>query len=447
MVTWNPVGLSLDILLVEDEESLALTLADHLRDQGHRVFVRREVPAALAWLESNPVDMVLTDVRLPGGSGMQVLERALRLDPPAWVLVMTGYATVSDAVDAMQAGAKAYLQKPFPAEALLSQVAQFSEFREMQARLATLENNEEDDQNLTGDSTIVRGVRKKMLEALGGDGPILLIGESGTGKERAARWIHNSSRRPTPFVPFACGAVPDTLLESSLFGHVKGAFTDADEDSPGLLHQVKNGTLFLDGLQDLSESAQATLLRFLQERTYSPLGTTEERAFSGRILAAVQPQALDAGAIREDLIHRLAVLPILIPPLRDRIEDVPLLVSRLLHRYDPEGRRKPAKKALDALMAFDWPGNVRELENAVHRGITLVGNSKVIYAEHFFPGGVEGETGTLDMATALRLAETDAIKKALRSTQGKKMKAAELLGISRKVLWQRMKVLGIGEES
>jgi len=442
------------ILLVEDERTLAIPLADSLRDAGQDVTMLHDGAAALAWLSEGRCDLVITDVRLPGADGIQILERARHQDPPADVIVMTGYASVEQAVGAMRGGAFGYLQKPFPSEALLGQVQRVEEVRGMRAELERLRGGAggEDDLGLVGTSAAMADVRSRIRAAGSSDAPVLIHGESGTGKERVARAVHlASARSDAPFLGVACAAIPEGLLEGELFGFKKGAFTGADEDRAGLFEQAGEGTLFLDDVDDFPAAAQGALLRVLQEREIQPLGSDAVIPFRGRVVAASKVDLLEAvreGDFREDLYYRLAVVPLHLPPLRERLDDLPVLVAAFLERADPEGRLEVPQETLGRLGEHDWPGNVRELENAVIRAVALAGRAKALRLEHFLPGGPLGGTtrrpeDVTSLRETIRLAERDAIRQALAATQGRRAEAAKLLGISRKALWQKAKELGL----
>jgi DNA-binding NtrC family response regulator len=442
------------ILLVEDEKTLAIPLADSLRDEGHHVTMLHEGPAAMAWLSHNSCDLLITDVRLPGADGIQVLERARHQDPPAACLVMTGYATVEQAVRAMKLGALSYLQKPFPMEALLQWVSQAAEVREMQEEIQRLRAQSKGDEKLglTGTSLQVQDVGDRIEAAAQSSAVVLIQGASGTGKERVARAIHaKSSRANHAFLPISCAAIPQSLVEGELFGFRKGAFTGADEDHDGLFAQAGEGTVLLDDIEELPLEAQAKLLRVLQERNFTPLGSPRPVPFSAGIIAATKQdlaKRIAAGTFREDLYYRLAVVPLDIPSLRDRPEDISALLGEFLLRFDPEGRYRIHSDTLRQLARYEWPGNVRELENALRRALALSGRARVLRAEHFFPGGPAGDLRgeeILPLREVVRRAETDAIRKAMAYTGGRKIKAADLLGISRKVMWQKMKDLGFDQ--
>ncbi len=447
--------LPLRILLVEDERTLAVPLMDLLQEAGHSVTHVADGAAALAWLGEQRADLVVTDVRLPGADGLQVLRRARAQDPPGEVLVMTGYATIAQAVEAMRGGAVSYLQKPFPAEALLQQVARVATARSMQEELRRLREESLGGMLLTGASAAVRAVNERIATLAAQPAlAVLLQGESGSGKERAARALHRLGARPdAPFVPLGCGAVPVPLFEGELFGVRRGAFTGADADRAGLCEEAGDGTLFLDDVDSLPPEAQAKLLRLLQERNFKAVGGNEERPFRARVLAAARGRLSDlvaAGAFREDLYYRLAVVTLDLPPLRERIADLPALLGAFLRRLDPEGRFRVPPETLRRLALHPWPGNVRELENATLRATALAGRARVLRPEHFLPGqGDGGPAAAADggsLHEAVRAAEIEAIRAALAATGGRRIEAAKLLGVSRKVLWQKIRDLGLGEE-
>ncbi len=445
----------MDILLVEDDRTLALILADALLDGGHAVTTLHDGAAALAWLSENFCELVVTDVRLPSADGIQILERARKQDPPAEVLVMTGYATVDQAVAAMKGGAVSYLQKPFPQEALLSLVERVQANCEMAQELRLLRlqvASTGDPYRMTGDSATIQEVRVRLQQAADANAAVLIVGESGTGKERAARSLHqNSARSELTFMPVSCEAIPPSLLEGELFGYCKGAFTGAEQDHEGLFIQAGAGTLFLDDIDDLTPHAQAALLRVLQEREVTPLGATAPIPVHATVLAASKIDLADAirdGHFREDLYHRLAVVPLRLPPLRERRSDLPALLADFFSRLDPEGRFTVSPDTLDRLARYDWPGNTRELENSATRAIALAGRMRSLRQEHFLPGGASITSGIrpeniLPLREQIRLAERLAIRESLMATDGLRGAAANLLGISRKVFWAKAKELGL----
>ncbi|PCJ53894.1 MAG: sigma-54-dependent Fis family transcriptional regulator [Planctomycetota bacterium] len=445
----------MDILLVEDERTLAVPLADAMTKAGHRVVTLFDGAAALSWLDEHRCDLVVTDVRLPGADGIAVQQRARKQDPPCEVLVMTGYASVDQAVEAMRSGAVSYLQKPFPMEALLTQVERVASTRALQAEVRRLrEQAGEDASRLTGGSVAIETINQRIQKVAAEDVTVLIVGESGTGKERVARALHALGRgQEKPFVPVSCSAIPAGLMEGELFGFKKGSFTGAEEDRTGLLHEAADGTLFLDDVDDVPLEAQAKLLRVLQEREFTQLGSQTAQSFRARVLAASKvplEEEVAAGRFREDLFFRLNVVPLRLPPLRERSEDIAPLLGELLARWDPENRHRVGPDALRKLVRHPWPGNVRELENALRRALALAGRARILRYEHFLPGGgildIHGDAEVMGLKEAVANAEKKVIRAALVATQGRKIKAAEMLGISRKVLWQKMKELGLEED-
>ncbi len=443
------------ILIAEDEKLLAVTLSDALEKAGHQVTCVVRADSALSALSAGAFELLITDVRMPGGNGIDVLERARLQDPPVDALVMTGYATVDQAVQAMQAGAFSYFQKPFPSEAMVEMVGRISELRGMRNELAELRAQKSGSRfapKLVGSSQAIEQLQTRLNSLTTGNAPVLFVGESGVGKGLAAKLLHQiCDRAQAAMVPVACGAIPANLLEGELYGYRRGAFTGADEDHDGLLAEVRGGILFLDDVDDLPLPAQASLLRVLQEREFMPLGSARPVAFEGRVLAASKRELIDlvrTGEFREDLYYRLEVLTVKFPPLREHLEDIPELVAHFLHDADPLGKRDVPAATLGALKNHNWPGNVRELENSVKRAVALCGRAKYLQREHFLPGGplaasVMRRSEMLSLNETVRNAEREALRAAMAATNGKRSEAAELLGISRKAMWQKSKELGL----
>jgi len=441
------------ILLVEDEATLAIPLSDALQEQGHVVTHIADGAAALAWLNDNLVDIVVSDIRLPHGDGMQVLHRARQSHPPAEVLMMTGFASIKQAVDALQEGAYNYLQKPFSTESFLEHIKKMCELCELHQELDNMRQAVRSEFLLSGKSNEIAAVNQHLQQWADEDLTVLITGRSGTGKERCARALHKLSQRADkPIVAVSCAAIPSTLFEGEMFGYRKGAFSGADADYQGLLGSVDGGVLFLDDIDDFPLELQPKMLRVLQESEYVRLGETTPRKFRGRVVAATkQPlkQMVDDAKFRQDLYHRINVLNNELPDLSSRVEDIPLLLADLLKRWDSEKRYSVSSTAIKQLATFSWPGNVRELENSLRRAMALSGRVRVLRIEHFMPDIDQDHLAVGDQLVGLReitaRAEIEAIRNALEITSGRKAKAAELLGITRKVLWSKMSELGLDQ--
>ncbi len=445
------------VLLADDEVTIAVTLADALVEAGHEVVEAADTDAALAALEAGGVDLVLTDVRMPGAGGMAVLERSVELDPARPVLIMTGFAALEDAQRAMTLGARFYVQKPFRNDAMVALVETFGrvrdlerENRDLRERLA--EGGEGFD-GIVGASPAMQRVFERVRTVAPTDATVLLEGESGTGKERFARAIHGLSARSSgPFVAISCAALPESLLEAELFGYEKGAFTDARRDRKGRFELADGGTIFLDDIDDMPLATQVKLLRVLQERTLERLGSETSRELDLRVVAATKVplrELVREGRFREDLFYRINVVPVPLPPLRERQGDVPALVRHLIQRHGGGEAFSVPPATMRALERYPWPGNVRELENAVQRAIALAGPSRELAAEDLvalderWRGATEVPEEVRPLREVLREHEVAHIRRALELTGGHRSQTASLLGISRKVLWEKMRDHGI----
>jgi DNA-binding NtrC family response regulator len=446
------------VLLAEDEETIAVTLSHALEDAGHKVTHAPDARSALAKLESDDPDVVVTDIRMPGGSGMDVLARSVELDARRPVLLMTGYGTVEQAVEAMRVGAAHYIQKPFRNEAVVQLVERFGRERALTAENERLRAELRDVAaermgEMVGRSSAMQAVFKRIATVAPTEASVLIEGESGTGKERVARALHErSSRAKGPFVALSCAALPESLLEAELFGHEKGAFTDAHKERKGRFELAQGGTLFLDDIDDMPLGVQVKLLRVLQERNFERLGSEETRKLDIRVIAATKKplrELVREGKFREDLFYRIHVVPVQLPPLRERAGDVPLLLAHMLARYGKEQRYHVSQPTLHLLERYPWPGNVREFENAVQRAIALSGDALELKKDLLLPldtrwrGATEPAETVRDLREVLREAEIAHIKRALESTGGHRTQTAELLGISRKVLWEKLRDFGI----
>ncbi len=441
------------ILIADDEKAIAVTLGDALRGAGHEVTAVGDGTSAVRALDAGAFDVVVSDIRMPGLDGMAVLRHAKARNPVTEVILMTGFGNVESAVEAMKAGAFHYVQKPFYNEEmvrLVGRIAELSALRPAAAAPVALEG-------IVGGADSMRTVFDVVRRVAPRDASILIEGESGTGKELVARAVHGLSGREGAFVAISCAALPETLLESELFGHERGAFTDAKERKIGKFERADGGTVFIDDVDDVPLSMQPKLLRVLQEREVERLGGQKPVPVNVRVVAATKVDLMDAvrdGEFREDLYWRLNVVGISIPALRERPGDVPLLVEHFVRIYGGARRYTVAPEVLEEMARYAWPGNVRELENAVERAIALAGDDGVLTKDQLLrsrgersavlPAVVAGGVRTLKEVGVA--AEKEAILAALRLTGGHKARAAKVLGISRKSLWEKVKGYGIGEK-
>lgn len=438
------------VLIVDDEETARSLCSDVAENAGLRVRTTATMQAALEILEQSPVDLVLTDLRLPEASGLELLRQIREAYPEIVVMVLTQYGSVSTAVEAMRLGAVDYVTKPFHVEDLRKKLE-----RAVHALEVGRENRILREQlrtrpgfgGLIGTSARMQKVYRLIERVSQHFYPVLILGESGTGKELVARSIHfMGPRRNKPFVPVDCSALVPTLIESELFGYVRGAFTGATQSKQGLMESAEGGTLFFDEIAELPSDLQAKLLRAIQEREIKPLGTTERVPLSVRIIAATNRDleaAIRSGAFRQDLYFRLNVVQIKLPPMRERKNDIPLLVTAFLEKFAEPDRPRftVAPEAMARLQAYDWPGNVRELENAIARAMALSSGPVLRLAD--LPSNLQYEP--LERLSSgddvLHLAELErrAIFRALAETHGDKIAAARLLGIGKTTLYRKLK--------
>ena len=453
------------VLLVEDDKNARLMLARAIARGGHEVTTAASPAEARAQLAEKPFAVVITDLRMEGrDAGLEVLAWARRMQPEARVMLLTAYASAETAVAAMREGAFDYLTKPVSQEDLLLAIERALRDRAQTVAApsapASPSLHEEEAEELVGDSPAMQRVRERLLAAARSDCTVLITGESGTGKELAARFIHAHSRRAEgPFVAINCGAVPETLFESELFGHKKGAFTDAYADKPGVFEEADGGTLFLDEVGELPLSVQVKLLRALQARKVRRLGEARERAVNVRVIAATNRDLaaeVQRGRFREDLFFRLNVLPIVMPPLRARREDVPAIARALLQRWGEDPARLEPEAAA-RLARLSLRGNVRELENLLMRMLALAGPGaplSVAVLEEAL--AIERETHMEEtqeddwarvraegLDAWLKERERWALRRALDEAGGNLTRAAELLGLSFRALRYRLTKLGM----
>jgi DNA-binding NtrC family response regulator len=446
------------ILLVDDEERILKTLGRALRDEGHDVYVTVSGKKAQGLLSERSFDLLIVDNRMPDVSGLDLIRELSKVSPESErpeVLMMTAHATVESAIEAMKLGAFDYLQKPFEVEELLVVVGKALSHRRLASEhryLLSERKTEFNDYGIVGSSAPIRAVNEKLEQVAKSKSTVLIRGETGTGKELAARAIHDrSAERDMPLIKVNCAAIPENLLESELFGHVKGAFTHATSNKKGRFSLAHGSSIFLDEIGTMSTAIQAKLLRVLQEREFEPLGSERTEKVDVRVIAATNRdlgRMMASGEFQEDLYYRLSVIPIELPPLRARREDVPALVSHFVAKH----RRRTGKsvervtdEALAALSAYDWPGNVRELANVMERAVILC-EGQVIQDEHIGVLGRSRSAVEADVFLTLEEMERQHIQRALARTGGVlagPQGAARLLGMRRSTVWSRMRKLGI----
>lgn len=438
------------VLVVDDEETTRKLCSDVAAGAGMKVHAAGSAEEALELLEQYPVDIVLTDLKLPDTSGLELLKRIRAAHPQIAVLVLTQYGSIDSAVEATKLGAADYVTKPFRIEELkarLEGVARGMELDQENRLLREQLRTRPGFGGLIGVTAKMQRVYKMIEKVSQHNYPVLILGESGTGKELVARSIHFSGpRKDKPFAPVDCSALVPTLIESELFGYVKGAFTGAIQSKHGLLEAAEGGTLFLDEIGDMPVDLQAKLLRALQEREIKPVGATERRAINVRVIAATNRDleaAIRNGSFRQDLYFRLNVVQVKIPPLRERKNDIVLLVNAFLEKYaDPsQPLRTISEEAMRRLMAYDWPGNVRELENAIERAVAI-GSGPIVHVGDLPSNLHYPSTERLpdkDELLPLDELERRAILRTLRETGGDKLAAARLLGIGKTTLYRKLK--------
>jgi DNA-binding NtrC family response regulator len=450
------------LLIVDDEGTLRSAISERLADHGFSVEQAGSGEEALQRLTGFAFDILITDLRLPGISGRDVLDAALERYPDIIAIVITGYGTVKDAVDAIKQGAADFITKPFQFDALLHVLRSAIEQRRLKSENAYLRSQLEDRyriDGLVGRSRVMRDLFQLLETVASTSSTVLITGETGTGKELAARAIHhNSPRRANRFVALNCSAIPETLLEAELFGHARGAFTGAIGTRQGRVEQAHKGTLFLDEVGTMSPSLQAKLLRVLQEREFERVGDSHTIKIDVRVIAATHSdlaKMVAEGAFREDLFYRLNVLPVQLPPLRDRREDIPLLVQHFLQRLAADTGRSAmtvSQEAMRCLMAYRWPGNVRQLENAVERALAFSQGRTHIDVQDL-PPEIQNQTGIIEGAETwlpedgidferyIEGIELSLIKRSLERTRGNKRQAARLLNLKRTTLIEKLKRL------
>lgn len=433
------------ILVVDDEPGLREFMTDALELEGHVVTAAADGASGSRLLDERAFDLVITDLKMPRVSGMEIVRKVRAEQPETQVVVLTAYGTVDTAVEAMKLGAFDYLQKPIESPEQLAQVVvRALERRRLLDVAVRAERTASSEPRLTYGDPAMRGVVDAIDKVARTSATVLLLGESGTGKEVAARAVHDlSDRKDQAFMALNCAALTETLLESELFGHEKGAFTGADARHRGRIELADKGTFFLDEVGELKLELQAKLLRVIQERRFERVGGTQTIEVDVRWIAATNrdlQQQMQAGKFREDLYHRLAVFPIRMPPLRERVTDILPIARTLLGRIAPELSRAPldlSQAAEHKLVQWHWPGNVRELANALERAAILA-EDDIIGAEHLWLES-SSPARPAEGARALVEVERDAIKQALQSVGGNRRRAAELLGIGERTLYDKIR--------
>lgn len=447
------------VLLVEDEDKLRRVLALQLEDSGFTVVAVSSAEAGLPLLDE--VQIAFTDLRLPGISGFEFLERARRRHPHLPVVVITAFGSIETAVEAMKQGAFDFLEKPFSLDHFTAVAVKAAEYVKLQTENRQLREElagRYQFDNIIGRSPGMQEIFKTVVRVAGSRATVLIAGESGTGKDMIARAVHyHSPRRDRPFVKIDCTALPENLMESELFGYEKGAFTGASQARAGKFEAADTGTVFLDEIGDVPPQIQVKLLRVLQERAFERLGANKTRTIDVRVIAATNVdlrRALEQGTFREDLFYRLNVVPINVPPLRERKVDIPYLADHFIGKHaGPNGSpvRRIAAAAIDKLMGYSWPGNVRELENVMERSIVLAGAEELKAEDiHLDPPRREAGgagSGFLPEGMTLDQYEESLIREAMRRAANNKSQAARLLGITRNALRYRLAQIGMEGEN
>ncbi len=443
------------ILVIDDEESMRDSCRQTLSRDGNRVRAAADGSTGLSMIEAESFDLIILDLKMPGLSGMEVLKRIKGDDPEAVVIVITGYATIESAVEAMKSGAYDFIPKPFTPDSLRAIVKRALDKRELILENVLLRSELEASlgpEVIVGQSKSMKKVEQLVRKVGPTDTTILISGESGTGKELVARAIHRcSGRKDKPFVAVDCGSLVENLFESELFGHVKGSFTGATATKYGRFELANGGTLFFDEIGNIGLNIQTKLLRVLQEREITKVGSSQVIKVDVRIVAATNKdlqKAVKAGTFREDLFYRLSVVPISLPPLRERRDDIALLANYFLKKYNKKRKkniRSITDRAMEALVEYDWPGNVRELENAIERAVVLAENEVIKPSDLLYYGLSVERPASSDVGTPRRLidVEKEHITETLNMFKGHRGKTAEWLGIDRKTLRSKLKKYGI----
>ncbi|MCM8832335.1 MAG: sigma-54 dependent transcriptional regulator [Candidatus Omnitrophica bacterium] len=441
------------ILLIDDEELIRITLKDILEKEGYEVLIAEDGEKGFQKFQKEKPNLVLLDIKMPGMDGISLLQKIKNISPETIVIMITAYGSIPSAVQSMKLGAFDYITKPFLPDEIIELVKRSFEFYKLKQENKFLKEKLKVRWKLEG----IIGQNEKMqqiyqlIEVVAKtDATVLIQGETGTGKELIANAIHNlSQRKNNPLIKVSCAGLPETLLESELFGYEKGAFTDAFTRKIGRFELANKGTIFLDDVDDIPLPTQVKLLRVLQERKFERLGGTETIQVDVRFIAATKKdlwQLVKEGKFRDDLYYRLNVVLISIPPLRERKDDIPLLINHFLEIYCKKYNKNVSisQECISILENYDWPGNVRELENLIERAIILTNKNQLSPDDFtFIKDNIKEKVIPKEIKQILKETEKQHIIRILKQTKGKKGKAAKLLGISRKTLWQKIKEYGI----
>jgi DNA-binding NtrC family response regulator len=448
--------MSSSILLIDDEELPRKNIARVLESEDYHVYEVENGNDAIAAISERDFDLVLSDLKIPGIDGLGVLRHVRSVSPQTMFILMTGYASVDSAIEAFRGGAHDYILKPVVLEDVLQKVKRLLESKSLAWEVELLRRQVNCNSELTGligESRTIKDILTMIAKVAPTSSNVLISGESGVGKEVVARTVHlRSPRKDKVFLPVNCSAIPETLLESQLFGYVKGAFTGAASSQEGLFQRAQGGTIFLDEIGEMPLSLQPKILRVIEDKEILPIGSTHPSRLNVRIIAATNRELqleVAEGRFREDLFYRFNVINIRVPPLRERREDIPLLVDHLIGRHNAEMKKSykgVANSALKLLMSLPWKGNVRELDNVLELAMIL-GNGEWITPAELpqctMPPEENGSEPLNNLRTAVQSYEKSHIENVLKETAGDKTRAAELLGVSRSSLYRKMESLGI----
>ncbi|MBI5779829.1 MAG: sigma-54-dependent Fis family transcriptional regulator [Planctomycetes bacterium] len=440
------------VLLADDEKTITVTLSDAVKAKGHQIKVVYDGLNAIRALEEAEYDCLLLDLKMPGQDGMETLRQAKKLRPELPVVIITGYGTVDTAVDALKHGAYDYVQKPFYNEEILLILERIEKYivlrDEYRGLRDALESNPQYGR-MIGKSPRMVEVYQLIEKVISTDCNVLIEGESGTGKEVVAETIHEKSNRHNyPVIKMSCSVMPETLIESELFGYEKGAFTGALNQKVGRFELADKGTVFIDDIDDMTPTTQMKFLRVLQEHAFERVGGTQTINVDIRVIAATKKNLMvqvKHNAFREDLFYRLNVVNIKLPPLRERGTDIPLLLNHFIQKYGKGRKYEVNTDTLVAMSNYSWPGNVRELENSVERAITMAGESNILKKDDLLktPANELRDSDIISLETYTAQCEGDYLRKIFVYAKGDKNEMARLLNISRKTLWAKLKQYGI----